>query len=422
MKKTEQSRSRDRRHRNRLFVYIALPLFLAQFACQGSPKIETDLSREGYAGPVRGVLIESVGFGDRPDGWGEIQQAASTILYDEAGKRTLTTPFKVPLPGGFAELQYDPQFNFAEKGRTVESPFSTAGGKWIQRFDDKGNLIEKTLIDPSGATVSKLTTTYVYDARGNWIDRETKKDDPRQGAASGRTIDAVHRSIYYRDSNPPERLAHTRGKPPQDAKARNSSVTPTPEELARGQSIYYQRCASCHGEDGKAKTEIATVASLKPADLTTPESRSLTDGELFWKLSEADSDSKLPALNSRLPDADRWRLVHYLRLVQKGQKLEAPALAAAEEEEQKPSPKGARADSTTEQRYSLRGKVISIDKDAGQVTIEHEEIKGYMGGMTMPFPVPNKSQIEALKPGDRVEGTLVVAQGWRLENLKPIKP
>lgn len=71
-----------------------------------------------------------------------------------------------------------------------------------------------------------------------------------------------------------------------------------------------------------------------------------------------------------------------------------------------------------EQRYDLKGKVVTVDADKQQVTIAHEEVKGYMPGMTMPFSVPKKSDFQMLVPNAEVTATLVVdgTQSW-IENL-----
>jgi len=63
---------------------------------------------------------------------------------------------------------------------------------------------------------------------------------------------------------------------------------------------------------------------------------------------------------------------------------------------------------TPEQRYELKGKVVSVDKQHRQATIAHEEIKGYMDGMTMPFTIKDKWALDVIAPGDRVTATLVV--------------
>jgi len=71
-----------------------------------------------------------------------------------------------------------------------------------------------------------------------------------------------------------------------------------------------------------------------------------------------------------------------------------------------------------EMRYDLKGKVVAVEKEKSLVTISHEDIKGYMPGMTMPFTVPSKADLEILAPDDEVTATLVIngAHSW-LENL-----
>jgi protein SCO1 len=64
--------------------------------------------------------------------------------------------------------------------------------------------------------------------------------------------------------------------------------------------------------------------------------------------------------------------------------------------------------SANEKRYDLKGKVVAVDKTARTATIAHEEIKGYMPAMTMPFSVKDDSDLEIMKPGDLISTTLVV--------------
>src|SRR5947199_4608387 len=61
-----------------------------------------------------------------------------------------------------------------------------------------------------------------------------------------------------------------------------------------------------------------------------------------------------------------------------------------------------------EKRYPLKGKVVAVDKSDRTATIAHEDIAGYMPAMTMPFKIKNDADLEMVKPGDQVTGTLVV--------------
>jgi protein SCO1 len=62
-----------------------------------------------------------------------------------------------------------------------------------------------------------------------------------------------------------------------------------------------------------------------------------------------------------------------------------------------------------EQRYALKGTVVSVEKRDSTVTISHEAIPGYMDAMTMPFKLKDERLLADLAPGDRVQATLVVA-------------
>src|SRR5215207_4949040 len=61
-----------------------------------------------------------------------------------------------------------------------------------------------------------------------------------------------------------------------------------------------------------------------------------------------------------------------------------------------------------EHRYELKGKVVSVDQTQGSVTIEHEDIPGYMAAMTMEFPVRDAAGLKNMRPGNDVKAELVV--------------
>ena len=71
-----------------------------------------------------------------------------------------------------------------------------------------------------------------------------------------------------------------------------------------------------------------------------------------------------------------------------------------------------------EKRFDFKGKVIAVEPEKGSVTVSHEDIKGYMPGMTMPFAVKNEADLQILAPDDEITATLVVdgKHSW-LEDL-----
>jgi len=64
--------------------------------------------------------------------------------------------------------------------------------------------------------------------------------------------------------------------------------------------------------------------------------------------------------------------------------------------------------SANEKRYDLKGKVLVVEPDKRLVTVSHEDIKGYMPAMTMPFTVPSESDLQILAPDDLITATLVI--------------
>lgn len=59
-------------------------------------------------------------------------------------------------------------------------------------------------------------------------------------------------------------------------------------------------------------------------------------------------------------------------------------------------------------RYELVGQILAVAPERKEVTIKHEDIKNFMPGMTMPFPVRDAAELEGRQPGDLVTATLVV--------------
>jgi len=74
--------------------------------------------------------------------------------------------------------------------------------------------------------------------------------------------------------------------------------------------------------------------------------------------------------------------------------------------------------SGSEKRYDFKGKVIVVEPDKHLVTVSHEDIKGYMPAMTMPFTVKSESDLQILAPDDEITATLVIdgKHSW-LEDL-----
>jgi protein SCO1/2 len=58
--------------------------------------------------------------------------------------------------------------------------------------------------------------------------------------------------------------------------------------------------------------------------------------------------------------------------------------------------------------YELRGQVLAVDAARQEITVRHEDIRGFMPGMTMPFKVRDPKLLNGRRPGDFITATLVV--------------
>src|SRR4029079_4725833 len=71
--------------------------------------------------------------------------------------------------------------------------------------------------------------------------------------------------------------------------------------------------------------------------------------------------------------------------------------------------------------YPVHGQVQSSDAPRKLVTLKHDEIKGFMPAMTMPYEVADPRVLTTLTPGDVVDWTRGVCwSGARLTDFKKV--
>jgi protein SCO1/2 len=66
-------------------------------------------------------------------------------------------------------------------------------------------------------------------------------------------------------------------------------------------------------------------------------------------------------------------------------------------------------DANTRQ-FELQGQILAVRPERHEVVIKHQDIKGFMQGMTMPFTVRDDALMAGKNPGDLVTATLVVGE------------
>src|SRR6476660_2686205 len=79
------------------------------------------------------------------------------------------------------------------------------------------------------------------------------------------------------------------------------------------------------------------------------------------------------------------------------------------------------AGKTDQREFTLQGQVMSVTPNHDQATVNHEEIKGFMAAMTMPYKVHDPKQLEGIAPGDLINARLVVeTNDAYLTNVKKV--
>ena len=61
-----------------------------------------------------------------------------------------------------------------------------------------------------------------------------------------------------------------------------------------------------------------------------------------------------------------------------------------------------------EKHYTLRGRVVAKSAVTGQLTVDNDNIPGFMRAMIMPYPVKDPQGLAAVEPGDRITADVVV--------------
>ena len=99
---------------------------------------------------------------------------------------------------------------------------------------------------------------------------------------------------------------------PEEVKQLRNPLQPSEAAVKSAAGVYKEKCANCHGDTGKGDGPDAARYDPAPADLTdSKRMSSVTDGELFYKISEG--KKPMPVFKTKLSEEQRWRLVLLIR-------------------------------------------------------------------------------------------------------------
>jgi putative copper export protein/mono/diheme cytochrome c family protein len=83
--------------------------------------------------------------------------------------------------------------------------------------------------------------------------------------------------------------------------------------LARGQQLFAQNCAICHGAGGKGDGPLGQNLKPRPVDLTGSHLTTHTDGDLYWWISHGIAGTGMPSFTGTLTDQEIWAIIRYVR-------------------------------------------------------------------------------------------------------------
>lgn len=110
-------------------------------------------------------------------------------------------------------------------------------------------------------------------------------------------------TLFAHDWNAPQEAAQRPNPVPKDAAA-----------IERGQKLFEQYCANCHGKNGQGDGPLAAALNPKPANLATRAGHH-TDGDFAWKI--ANGRSVMPAFKNQLTENQIWELAHFIQNLKK---------------------------------------------------------------------------------------------------------
>jgi putative copper export protein/mono/diheme cytochrome c family protein len=83
------------------------------------------------------------------------------------------------------------------------------------------------------------------------------------------------------------------------------------QSIARGQDLFLENCAACHGPQGRSDGPVTQSLTTKPADLTAEHIYGHPDGDIFWWITHGKS-GVMPAFGDVLDENARWNLIDFI--------------------------------------------------------------------------------------------------------------
>jgi len=92
-------------------------------------------------------------------------------------------------------------------------------------------------------------------------------------------------------------------------------------ELSRGEALFMDKCASCHGKPGEGRSDRASFFEPPAPDFTDAHYQRMDPAYLYWRIEVGKSiepfrsqGSVMPAWGMHLTEQQLWQIVAYLQV------------------------------------------------------------------------------------------------------------
>lgn len=110
---------------------------------------------------------------------------------------------------------------------------------------------------------------------------------------------------------------HYAATPDDAVRAGTELTSPSPggpAALRRGEFVFQNYCATCHGAGGLGNGPVAQRGFPPPPSLLADKARKMKDGQLFHVLTYGQNN--MPSYASQISREDRWNAIGYVRSLQ----------------------------------------------------------------------------------------------------------
>jgi TonB family protein len=221
-------------------VNVSVPVGKQQVTLFSLLMTDTDRDRDGLAGPVRRIKTE-------------MAKLSSKVGKIVEGQRVVLEAVAYDIKGTKVENAYYPV------------PGAALTGKEVYKYDDKGNIVEMTMLNADGSLLSKEVYAYEFDALGNWTKMTTSVAVIEGGKINYEPTEVTYRTIsYYLDEATLAKMNQPAAAPAMPAQ----STSGVPAAAASNTASNSSQPAS--GAANKPVAPLPSGGSLVKATMTSP--------------------------------------------------------------------------------------------------------------------------------------------------------